>query len=95
MFDFYEDVGKDILFKLYFKFFVSKVILYGYNFFEKFVCLKLDGIIGVILFIMNNFVKYNKKVININNYFVLDDFYLNVLWERKKNELCYIGFILL
>lgn len=93
VFDSHEDVGKDILFKPYLKPFVSKAISYGYNFFEKFVCSKLDGIIGATPFIMNNFVKYNKKVININNYPVLDDFYLNVSWERKKNELCYIGSI--
>jgi glycosyltransferase involved in cell wall biosynthesis len=93
IFDSHEDVIGSLLVKPYLKPPFNHIISTSYGFFEKFVCKKLDGIIGATPFIENIFSKISKNVININNYPILAETEANLSWDNKLKEVCYVGSI--
>ena len=93
IFDSHEDAVGSMLVKPYIKPPMSDIIAKAYYFFEKFVCKRLDGVIGATPFIENIFSKFSKNVININNYPILAETEVNLSWSNKQNEVCYVGSI--
>jgi len=91
IFDSHEDVTGDILVKPYlkppFNYFISKI----YSFIESYVCGRIDGVVCATPAIEKKFLKKSKKVVNINNYPILEEYTFKSDWLIKKNEVCYVG----
>jgi glycosyltransferase involved in cell wall biosynthesis len=93
IFDSHEDAIRTILVAPYLKPPFSIVISKVYGYFERFVCKRLDGIIGATPFIESIFKNVSKNVININNYPILNDAVVSLSWDEKMTEVCYVGSI--
>ena len=93
VFDSHEDAVGTILVAPYLKPPISIIISKLYDCFEKFTCKKIDGVIGATPAIEKLFLKVSKKVININNYPILSESEVNLSWDNKLNEVCYVGSI--
>lgn len=93
IFDSHEDSKKTMLFKPYLRPPFSIIITKAYVNFERFVCKRLDGVIGATPFIESIFKNISKNVININNYPILNKLQSNMSWDEKKAEVCYVGSI--
>jgi glycosyltransferase involved in cell wall biosynthesis len=93
IFDSHEDAVRTILVAPYLKPPFSIIISKVYGYFERFVCKRLDGIIGATPFIESIFKNVSKNVININNYPILNDAEVSLTWDEKMTEVCYVGSI--
>lgn len=93
VYDSHEDTVGSILVKPYLKPPFHHILSTSYGWIEKFVCQRLDGIIGATPFIENIFSKVSKNVININNYPMLAETDINLSWDKKQKEVCYVGAI--
>jgi len=94
IFDSHEDVGEDILIKMWIPFLLRKLISLVYSFFEKYYCKKLDIVITATPHIREKFVIRGLNAIDINNFPILSELTLGKNhWNEKKQEVCYIGAI--
>jgi glycosyltransferase involved in cell wall biosynthesis len=93
VFDSHEDAVGTILVTPYLNSSISIIISKLYKYFEKFACRKIDGVIAATPAIENIFLKVSKKVININNYPIINESEVNLSWDNKVNEVCYVGSI--
>lgn len=93
IFDSHEDSKKTMLVKPYLRPPFSIIITKAYGIFERFICKRLDGVIGATLYIENIFKNISKNVINISNYPILNQLESNIPWDQKKAEVCYVGSI--
>jgi glycosyltransferase involved in cell wall biosynthesis len=93
IFDSHEDVVRTILVAPYLKSPLSNIISKSYEYFERFVCKRLDGVIGATPFIESIFKNIAKNVVNINNYPILNEIEGSLSWDEKKSEVCYVGSI--
>jgi glycosyltransferase involved in cell wall biosynthesis len=93
VFDSHEDAVGSLLVKPYLKPPFHYIISMFYGFFEKFVCKRLDGIIGATPVIVNIFSKISNNIIEINNYPIIAETEPNLSWDSKKREVCYVGSI--
>lgn len=93
IFDSHEDVVNDLLYKPYLKPPFNKFVSKFYKIFEHYIVSRLDGVIGATPVIKDLYLSYHKNVINLNNYPILDDYSINVNWENKRKEICYVGSI--
>ncbi|OUD35005.1 glycosyltransferase [Flavobacterium sp. FPG59] len=93
VFDSHEDAVRTILVAPYLKSPLSNIISKVYGYFERFVCKRLDGVIGATPFIESIFKNISKNVVNINNYPILNEMESNTSWDEKKDEVCYVGSI--
>jgi glycosyltransferase involved in cell wall biosynthesis len=93
VFDSHEDAVRTMLVAPYLKSPISNIISKAYEYVERFVCKRIDGVIGATPFIKSIFLNISKNVININNYPILDEPEVNLSWDIKQNEVCYIGSI--
>lgn len=94
IFDSHEDTVNTILVSPYLKSPVSNIISFLYGNFERYVCRKIDGVIGATPHIESYFKKFARQTENINNYPILSDKKQeNISWDQKQNEVCYVGSI--
>lgn len=94
IFDSHEDTVNTILVSPYLKSPVSNIISFLYGNFERYICRKIDGVIGATPHIESYFKKFARQTENINNYPILSDKKQeNISWDQKQNEVCYIGSI--
>jgi glycosyltransferase involved in cell wall biosynthesis len=91
VFDSHEDNVGTLLIKPYLKSPINLIISRLYNFIEKNICIRLDGVIGATPQITSQFIVKSKKAININNYPILENTNINVSWAYKQMEACYVG----
>lgn len=95
IFDAHEDLPKQLLTKPYLSK-LSKILLSrALSIFEKYICKKYDFIISATPSINKKFLTINKNSLCVNNYPLLNELSNEVLWEDKKNEICYVGGITL
>lgn len=93
VFDSHEDVPKQILGKHYLHPFVRKLVSLGFAQYERFVCSRLDGIVGATPSIRDKFKNINPIAVDINNFPMLGELDAKVPWHNKAIEVCYVGTI--
>lgn len=91
VFDFHEDVPKQLLGKPY----LNKPILWGlskaFSALEKWAVPQFTGIVAATPFIRDKFLPLNPRTVDINNYPLLGELDAQVPWEAKQSEVCYVG----
>lgn len=91
IFDFHEDVSRQLLNKPY----LNKPLRWGlsriYGLYEAWAAQKLDGLIAATPAICEKLNKVNPKILDINNYPIAKELNSGTLWANKKSEVCYIG----
>lgn len=92
IFDAHEDLPKQILAKPYLikslKFLLSKVAV----FYENYACKKFDYVVAATPYIRDKFLMINKSI-DINNYPIVQELASDIVWEKRNNQVCYIGVI--
>lgn len=93
VFDSHEDVPKQILGKHYLHPLVRRLLSWGFARYERFVCSRLDGIVGATPSIRDKFTSINPRSIDINNFPMIGELDAHVPWQNKAKEVCYVGTI--
>lgn len=92
IYDVHEDVPKQILRKHWIPLSLRVIVSKMFEKLEYFSAQKFDLIVGATPHIRDRFIKYNKNSIDIKNYPLLKELHIeNQDWEKKSNEVCYIG----
>lgn len=91
IFDFHEDVPKQMLSKPYLNSFLRRIIASVFSVYERAICCKFDGIIAATPFIRDKFLKINPHTVDINNFPLLGELDAQVPWTDKRDEVCYVG----
>ncbi len=91
IFDAHEDLPKQLLGKPYInpiaKLALSKIL----EVYERLVCPRYDAVITATPFIRNKFLKINPNTVDINNFPLLEELTNACDWEKKQNEVAYVG----
>lgn len=93
IFDAHEDLPKQILAKPYLNKLTKMLLSRAVELYEKYACRKFDAIVTATPIIRDKFFKINKYSFDINNYPILEEFSGNINWDKKENEIAYIGYI--
>lgn len=91
VFDAHEDFPKQMLSKPYLTPFFLKIISKLAFSYEKYSCKKFDYIITATPYIRDKFLNINKNSVDVNNYPILGELSNAIVWEEKKDEICYVG----
>lgn len=91
VFDAHEDVPKQLLGKHYLGPVTKRVLSFVFAVYERLACRKLDGIITATPNIRDKFLHINRNTIDINNFPVLGELEGSIGWDRKADEVCYVG----
>lgn len=91
IYDAHEDVPRQILSKFWINKYLRKFISRSFERFENRVAKKLSGIVTATPFIAQRFAKINPNTIDINNFPLDDELASMSPWDKKKNQVCYIG----
>jgi glycosyltransferase involved in cell wall biosynthesis len=91
VFDFHEDVPKQLLGKPY----LNKAALWclskSFALFESYACKQFDGVIAATPFIRDKFLAIHHNTVDINNFPMLGELATDVEWGNKQAEVCYVG----
>ncbi len=91
VFDFHEDVPKQLLGKPY----LNKAALWclskSFAMFEFYACKRSDGVIAATPFICDKFLVIHPNTVDINNFPMLGELATDVEWGNKQAEVCYVG----
>lgn len=91
VFDFHEDVPKQLLSKPY----LNKAALWclskSFALFESHACKRFDGVIGATPFIRDKFLAIHPNTVDINNFPMLGELATDMEWSNKQAEVCYVG----
>jgi len=91
IFDWHEDVPKQLLGKPYLNFFIRNILSKIFGYYETLLCPKLDAVITATPYIRDKFSRINSNTIDINNFPKLEEFTVGSDWSKKENEVAYIG----
>lgn len=93
IYDVHEDAPRQILTKHYVNKNFSKIFSCCYEKFEHKNAKKLSAIVCAEPVTSKRFEKINKNTIEVKNFPILEEFTNNQVWEKRKNNICYIGAI--
>ena len=94
VFDAHEDVPKQVLGKPYLNRFAKIVLSFLLRVYEAWACSKMSAIIAATPYIRDKFSAINSRVIDINNYPMIDELAVGEIdWSQKEDQVCYIGSI--
>lgn len=91
VFDAHEDVPKQLLGKHYLGPVTKRLLSFVFALYERSACRKLYGIIAATPSIREKFLRINRNTIDINNFPMIGELEGNISWDRKADEVCYIG----
>lgn len=92
IFDAHEDLPKQLLAKPYLYTYIKKILSKGTALYEKYACKKFDYVVAATPYIRDKFLTFTKSV-DVNNYPVIEELSTDMLWEKRKNQVCYVGVI--
>ncbi|NOU16869.1 MAG: glycosyltransferase family 4 protein [Bacteroidales bacterium] len=93
IYDVHEDVPKDILYKSYINKHFRLILSNCFKLFEHYAAKRFSAIITSTPYIRNRFYAININTIDIKNYPSLTEFHETKRWNKKENEICYLGSI--
>ncbi len=93
IFDSHEDVPKELMGKPYLNKILLKVISTIFSLYEKRSCNKFDAIVTATPTLREKFLRINSNVIDVNNFPIIKELSSTVLWEERRDEVCYVGVI--
>lgn len=91
VFDFHEDVPKQLLAKPYLNKALLWVLSKSFAMFESYACKRFDGIIAATPFIRDKFLIFHNNTVDINNFPLLGELAPENSWGKKQAEVCYVG----
>ena len=91
IYDVHEDLPLQIYAKPYLHKFVKPLLSKFIEWHENKAAKQLDCICTATPFIQKRFLKVNKNSVDIKNYPILGELNNDNDWEKKKDEVCYIG----
>jgi glycosyltransferase involved in cell wall biosynthesis len=93
IFDSHEDVPKQLLAKPYLGKLSRRLLSCAFRIYEDYVCRRFDGLIAATPFIRSRLAHLHPRTIDVNNYPLLQEFGGTPQWDRKAQEVCYVGSI--
>ena len=91
IFDSHEDASGQMLAKPYLNPAILRLMARVLAMYERYACSKLDGIITATPFIQKKFLRINPTSLDINNFPLIGELDSAIPWEKKHNEVCYVG----
>ncbi|MBF8795125.1 glycosyltransferase family 4 protein [Pseudomonas monteilii] len=91
VFDSHEDVPKQLLSKPYLHPLIMRLISFVFSIYERFACRELDCIFAATPFIRDKFMRMNSESVDINNFPMVGELDAALPWDKKNNEVCYVG----
>jgi len=91
IFDSHEDVPKQMLGKPYLNPPLRRLIGAVFGMYESYACAKFDAIIAATPYIRDKFLEINLNTVDINNFPLLEELVNASEWEKKQNEVAYVG----
>jgi len=91
IYDVHEDVPRQILTKPYLNRISKKFLSFLFEKYENWAVRKFDFVITATPYIRDRFLKLVSKVVDINNYPLLEEFPEVSPWNKREPEICYIG----
>ena len=93
IFDSHEDVPTQLLAKPYLGKVSRLTLSRAFRLYEDYACRRFDGLIAATPFIRERLAKLHPHTVDINNYPLLQEFDGVPDWDRKLQEVCYVGSI--
>ncbi len=92
IYDAHEDLPLQMLSKPYLNGLSRRIFSILTNLYLKYACSKLSAVVTATPKIESKFNTFTRKVVNINNFPILDEFSLvQHVWSSKSKQVCYIG----
>lgn len=91
IFDAHEDLPKQLRSKPYLNGFAKWLLPLFFEKYEAYACKKFDAVVCATPSIRDKFLKINANSHDINNFPILGELSNTVSWEKKSNEICYVG----
>jgi len=91
VFDFHEDVPKQLLSKPYLNRWALRLLSAVFAKYERAAASRFDAVIGATPVITEKFRKTAKRVANINNFPRIGELEIKRPWEGKADEIAYVG----
>lgn len=91
VFDVHEDVPLQLLNKPYLSPIILKILSRLYAKFERFASRRFAGIVAATPFIGAKFREINLNTVVVCNYPILNEFANYENWDKKQDEVCYVG----
>jgi glycosyltransferase involved in cell wall biosynthesis len=93
VFDSHEDVPTQLLAKPYLGKMARLTLSRGFGLYEKYAYRRFDGLIAATPCIRARLARLHPHTVDINNYPLLQEFGEAADWDRKAQEVCYVGSI--
>jgi glycosyltransferase involved in cell wall biosynthesis len=93
VFDSHEDVPTQLLAKPYLGMLSRRTLSGAFRMYEDYACRRFDGLIAATPFIRERLARLHPHTVDINNYPLLQEFDGPTDWDRKAQEVCYVGSI--
>lgn len=92
IFDAHEDLPKQLLAKPYLPTVFKKPLSKLVAIYENYACKKFDYVVAATPYIRDKFLDFTKSI-DVNNYPIIEELSTDISWEKRKNQVCYVGVI--